>query len=220
MCITRRTSRVNSSSTRVQIQSECVRSDMFDACVFMLPYYKDPAGTCLLCVRNLSSIDNPIEDRPVKRLFRAAGASRVGDGDGVAPTPQRERRGDAGGRRRMTTRARPGGQKNPAARVAHAYMDTQLPSVASVRSGRPTRWAGPPGRPPARSRLSTSDVSRLKSTQFGGRAALIYECLRPQRPEKRDAQLQVRPPDRRIPGAATPLLSELAQAGPSRPLPA
>ena len=38
----------------------------------------------------------------------------------------------------MTTRARPGGQKNPAARVAHAYMDTQSPSVPSVRSGRHT----------------------------------------------------------------------------------
>ena len=39
---------------------------MFDAFVFMLPYYKDPAGTCLLCVQTtirsfklveLSSID-------------------------------------------------------------------------------------------------------------------------------------------------------------------
>jgi hypothetical protein len=138
----------------------------------------------------------------------------------VAPTPQRERRGDAGGRRRMTTRARPGGQKNPAARVArtHTWIHSHPPRRPSALAA--TRWAGPPGRPPARSRLSTSDVSRLKSTQFGGRAALIYECLRPQRPEKRDAQLQVRPPDRRIPGAATPLLSELAQAGPSRPLPA
>ena len=144
--------------------------------------------------------------------------SRVGDGDGVAPTPQRERRGDAGGRRRMTTRARPGHRRTPR---RGSRTHTWIHHTVTLRDVRPL-WPplDGPGRRDARWRAlvcSTSDVSRLKSTQFGGRAALIYECLRPQRPEKRDAQLQVRPPDRRIPGAATtPLLRELVQAGPSR----
>jgi len=69
----------------------------------------------------------------------------------VAPTPQRERRGDAGGRRRMTTRARPGGstrgtEEPRGAGRAHAYMDTQSPSATSVRSGRHSmgRSAGTP----------------------------------------------------------------------------
>jgi hypothetical protein len=170
MCITRRTSRVNSSSTRVQIQSECVRSDMFDACVFIfivghIIKIRPAPVSCVFETCRQSTIRSRGSEPVTSVIAYSSRRSRVGDGDGVAPTPQRERRGDTGGHRRMTTRARPGGQKNPAARVAHAYMDTQLPSVASVRSGRPTRWAGPPGRPPARSRLSTSDVSRLKSTR-------------------------------------------------------
>ncbi len=183
------TSRVNIGSSTVQIQSECVRSDMFDACVFIFidgHILKRPAGTYVVspvCVQTC---------RPGSSIHpdRATAAGSAPRGSRAAParpatTPGRRTCKNVGASGR-----RAAGQRPPADDDARAARGTDEPRGAgrarihgyTVTLRRPSalwppheRWAGPRTRPPARSRLLDilRDVSRLKSTQFGGRAALI-----------------------------------------------
>ena len=193
MCITRRDVSCKTGSSTVQIQSECVRSDMFDACVFIFidgHIIKRPAGTYVVaCVcSNLSSRPDPASRRSTGRRRgpppAVRGPARAASAR-PATTPGRRTCKNVGASGR-----RAAGQRPPADDDARAARGTEEPRGAgrarihgyTVTLRRPSalwppheRWAGPRTRPPARSRLldKLRDVSRLKSTQFGGRAALI-----------------------------------------------
>jgi hypothetical protein len=73
---------------------------MFDAFVFMLLYYKDPAGTCLLCVQTTIRSFKLVVNRP----YCLPEILAAGPGSGTATGSRRRRnvnvaatRGAAGG---------------------------------------------------------------------------------------------------------------------------